>query len=1130
MRKSILLPVLAVAVATGLAQKYLVISADQFVPVVQQLADWKTQKGVPAKVVPVSTIGNTGSAIQAYIRNAYSTWPVPPQYVLIMGSPNLVAPYSYTSDCNYGDMTGDYKMEIPVGRLPATTMRECSTLVNKCLAYEKPDFGSGDTTWYVKGTTVIREDAPPDPYYQPDSRLVRSYWLDAGFTVAESLLNTMGHTSTEVNNAGVAGRAFITYRGQGVSTWWSPFNTVAPGAWNNGQKMPVVVGATCATLTLAPGESMYADQFVRAGSPNALGGVICYFGTSSSGSHISEPRGMCYKGFFTSLFIKKDQRLGPATIEGRRWVDSIAPGNTSRYLEWNLMGDPELNVWTGMPRRLQVSYDSVIPMAPQTFTVTVRSGGSPVAEAYVCAWMDSVVYVVGTTDGTGQARLSINPTHVGPMLVTVTGRNMLPYQGSARIMVSGAPYLVLSNQSLDDIVGNHDRLLNPGERARVTVGLRNLGGATATGVTATYHCQSNGVLVYDSLSSFGTILPDSTVDGDPVDFAIDTTWRDGQYVDGYLHVRTSTGDTWRVPLAVPVHSGILRFQLAVLNDSPPAGNGNGRLGASESGRLRIAIRNDGGGPLEGVALTLRSLDSTVVVEDSFGFYGRAFARETLSGAVDMFGVTAGPGKPPTAPVQFRVSVRASGVTYEYADTFSFSLPGEQSVSGEPTGPDAYGYWCYDNTDSASGRAPAYSWFELAPPGPGYFVPVVSDSDAGTTTLQLPFQFRMYGLADNFLSVCSNGFLALGYTTYRSGTNRPIPDSLGPPMMIAPFWDDLNPDENRNGYGTAYQYYDTTNHRWILQYTDFAHYNQPNIREKFQVILLDPAYYPTPTNDGEILMLYNRVALGSSCTVGIEDNTETRGIQYLYNNGYDPGAAWLQAGRALRFTTLPPLSSERPWLVLSSARVSDSAYGNNNGVFEAGETLTVVLTVRNRGAAEAANSAALLRSLEPDCGVLDSTAALGTIPAGGQAANTGDELVCRVTPLPGDSIIELGVVLTANGYATTGYLSFGLTGVTSVAEPARIQPRATALGLVRPLPLVGEATVQYSLGRTATVDLALFDATGRRVQTLARGGFAPGSYSARIAGANLAEGVYFCRLAVDDAAGKQVFTRKVQVAR
>ena len=43
-----------------------------------------------------------------------------------------------------------------------------------------------------------------------------------------------------------------------------------------------------------------------------------------------------------------------------------------------------------------------------------------------------------------------------------------------------------------------------------------------------------------------------------------------------------------------------------------------------------------------------------------------------------------------------------------------------------------------------------------------------------------------------VSVNSNGFLAMGTCDYRFGDNSSIPDGHGPPAMIAPFWDDLDP--------------------------------------------------------------------------------------------------------------------------------------------------------------------------------------------------------------------------------------------------------------------------------------------------------------------------------------------------
>ena len=85
-------------------------------------------------------------------------------------------------------------------------------------------------------------------------------------------------------------------------------------------------------------------------------------------------------------------------------------------------------------------------------------------------------------------------------------------------------------------------------------------------------------------------------------------------------------------------------------------------------------------------------------------------------------------------------------------------------------------------------------------------------------------------------------------------------------------------------------------------------------ETFQAVLLDPSYYTTPTGDGEILIQYkefNNTSFGSYdwdqihgdyCTVGIEDHTMTRGLQYTFNNTYHPAAMQLSDERSILITT------------------------------------------------------------------------------------------------------------------------------------------------------------------------------------------------------------------------------------
>lgn len=1105
--------------------RYLIVAPDAFVEILRPLADWKTQKGMLARIVPLSITGSDPNQIQTYIRDAYSTWPIPPEYVLIAGSANYIRAFNdgVYHDCGYGDMGGDYKMELPVGRLPFETARECSTMVAKTLAYERP---TGDTGWAARAATVVREDNDPadDSIYWNDSRLLHRYLISNGAVRVDSLSRLNGHNSGDVDNAAREGRGFLTYRGQGVSSWWSPFNTVNPSGWNNGGALPVVVGGTCATMTLYPGESMYGDQFVRAGSTAGLGGAICYFGTTASGSNIARARSNCYRGFVSSLFFENSSSLGYATLGGRAATQS----SQSRYLEWNLFGDPELNVWTRAPRAASVEHPAAIVMAPQDFQIAVTSEGQAVQGVWVCAWLDSVVYAWGVTNAAGRVTLAVNPTHLGEMLVTVTGQNLMPYEGSCQVTAGTRPYLVTAGELVEDYVGNHDGIVNPGERAWLTVSLHNIGQVSATGVEARLATTSPSVLIDDSLAAYGTILPDSTAAGDRFALTVDTTGHEGDPMELTLTCWDAEGDTWQHRLDLSVRGGRVVLVEVRLFDDPPGGDGNGRLSAGESGRLELRLVNAGGGPLRELVGVLRSDDSSVLVVDSTGFYGWAGVGETLAGATDRFAITAGPGLNTTQPARLGLGFAGSGGTYRYHDTTSFEVEvDERGMTTEPTGPDSYGYWCYDNTDSASGRAPTYDWFELE--GRGHVIDSVSDLDAATVTRPLPFTFRYYGQDYNFISICSNGFLAPGYTTYRSGYNRPLPDTGGAPGTIAPFWDDLNPDESRNGNGTAYEYFDTTRHRYIVEFKEFSHNGQRQIRETFQAVLHDPAHYPTPTGDGDIVCLYNRVALNSGCTVGIENRAGTIGLQYLYNNQYPPTAPFLQAGRALRFTTLPPVGSSLPWLVVAGVVVTDSA-GNGNGTPEPGEPLAARVTIRNLGPTAATDVNAVLRSLDPDAGVVDSFAGFGHIPAGGQAGNATQPYGIGSVQSPTDSILDFELVITATGYTTVAWFSVGLANVTGLESAEAGLPRVTELRSVAPNPCPGRALVRFGLPAPAGVDLALFDPAGRQVVRILRGRLAAGWYTAPVDARRLSQGVYFCRLVARDRSGEHRLVRKLQVVR
>ncbi len=538
------------------------------------------------------------------------------------------------------------------------------------------------------------------------------------------------------------------------------------------------------------------------------------------------------------------------------------------------------------------------------------------------------------------------------------------------------------------------------------------------------------------------------------------------------------------------------------------------------------------GGLFDVYARLRTTSPYLVITDSLGYFGSIAANSLVTNQHDPFAISAAPNLPRNYPIELSIIVRGDGGTYTYLAELTFTIYSNQGLSSDPTGPDGYGYYCYDNTDTNSGQAPTYNWLEIAPPGPGSTITQITNSDAGIDTLDLPFTFRYYGQDFNEVTVTSNGFLAMGRNNYRWGYNSPIPDTSGPNAMIAPFWDDLNPNDTiHGGNGDIYQYFEAENHRWIFEFKDVAHYDRNSVRETFQAILFDPVYYQTPTGDGEIQFLYHTVADATNNTVGIENTFENDGIQYLYNNSYSSTAAALNSGRAIRFTTIAPVTNS-PWLNLTGILVNDSIGGNNNRIPEPGENVQLVITLTNSGTAQAENVNAKLSNTDANALIIDSVADFGSIPVQGQANNTNQPYSFTVSTTPFDTILDFNLIINATEYSTNQYFAIGLNGNPSVLESHPSYASGIKF-LCLPNPFTKSTIIQWQLpeSQNSEFEIQIFDPTGRLISK-----FQPLSNSNSFVwngqdnfGKKLSSGIYFATLSLTTKDGPKRLVKKITLS-
>lgn len=324
------------------------------------------------------------------------------------------------------------------------------------------------------------------------------------------------------------------------------------------------------------------------------------------------------------------------------------------------------------------------------------------------------------------------------------------------------------------------------------------------------------------------------------------------------------------------------------------GNGNGIPDPGESLNFIFIIKNVGTDTASNVYLRITPGDNYLSVSNDSIYIGTFYPNDSI---IDTVSFSVDPNCPRAHSDSLIISVNFVSTSQNLVKSFQVG----QLTLYDPTGPDNYGYYAVENIDSISPSRPSFSWIEISSMGTN-----LNLGDDETQTVSLPFSFTYYGHTYNSISICSNGFIAMGNISDHPYTNYSLPhqDNI---IMVAPFWDDLNPNSN----GGVYYYYDSAYHKFIVEWSQVPHYGgtQPYT---FEVIFFDPQYYPTSTGDGLILFQYQNVPDVSSSTIGIENPTESGALQYWYNSQSDITVAGPANGRAVLFTTSPNVAvNENP---------------------------------------------------------------------------------------------------------------------------------------------------------------------------------------------------------------------------
>ena len=882
------------------AGSYVIICPDDpdVIAALEPLITWRTRKGCEVYLATTGETGTTREEIKAWLQNAYDTWERPPEYITMIGDADgsIALPnWGWSggdTDHPYVQLSGDDLLaDAHIGRISVESVDRLALYVEKIVSYESTPYIE-ELDWYRRAC-LIGDPSSSGPTCIQIMQWLKERLLDQGYAEVDTVFNSpfVSQMTTCLNR----GDTICSYRGYMGMSGFGVGNIMA---LTNGRKMSFGVIPTCDTGSWSAGTAR-SEAWIRAGitGPNPIptGGIAC-IGTATTGTHTRYNNCLTY-GVWRGVFWEDIYTFGAALTRAKYelWINyAVADmSGAERFTHWNnLMGDPAGELWTGVPQPISADHPVGIAVGTNAVTVSVNAGLPACQGADVCLWLPDQTHVIGQTGSDGIVDLPVSATQSGEMRITVTKHNCRPYLGTIAVAASDLFVGYRDHIVDDDELGNGDGRANPGEQIALPVEVENFGILTAPGVSGTITNADPYVTVSDAEEEFGDLGGGQTAwSADDFDLTLDGGTPNGHSVRLGLDLNSGS-ENWHSLIEIPVVAAAFAFDSTSLYAMGPL------VEPGEAGPISVCLENTGDAIASDITARLASTSPWVTITDEIGSYSTIAPGASGENILDQFAIAisgdcyAGHLAPLELVLTFCAGAR---------DTVAFVLPVGETSSDDPTGPDAYGYYAFDQTDITYPYVPVYDWIEIDPRygGMGETIGLSSDD---SRLIALPFPFTYYGQTFTQATICTNGWLAMGHTNLVNYRNWSIPAAGAPANLIAPMWDHLLPD----GENTVYSWFDAENHQFIIQWSRVRNAHD-NAIENFEVILYDPDHYPTETGDGVILFQFetfnNTDGLQHYSTTGIENEERTDGVLYQYFNRYGPGAAPIGSGSAIRFVTL-----------------------------------------------------------------------------------------------------------------------------------------------------------------------------------------------------------------------------------
>jgi flagellar hook assembly protein FlgD len=403
----------------------MIITARPFITAAQRLAQYRaatdTFRTVIATVEDIYNCYNYGrknpEAIRNYVSDAWHSWPAPaPRFLLILGDASWDPKFHLANAVNVdyiptaGNPANDnyYVVadtllpcmpQLSVGRIPAQTLQEANSVIDKIISYESagPQAWNRSFLFAIGGKTTYERDT----LFKPGVDGTIRRWIEPNCLEAKRIIkskldivsyNDLDTLITEMNR----GTLWFQFVGHG-GTRIIDMGVERPDIFATRDRYPFFVTLSCNTAHFAePYETGLNEKFVMA-SEN---GSIASYGTSGLG--VVSYDEMLRDNMFSSLFGESVGTYGEiSTSAKRKLLNDFGSGNqfvANTANQYIVLGDPATHI--PLPRSPELAVASLdIVTDPDILTESKAARIDAEIHNYGTCLIDSVDVVLSVRQG-----------------------------------------------------------------------------------------------------------------------------------------------------------------------------------------------------------------------------------------------------------------------------------------------------------------------------------------------------------------------------------------------------------------------------------------------------------------------------------------------------------------------------------------------------------------------------------------------------------------------------------------------------------------------------------------------------------------------------------------------------------